>query len=385
MHKTSLITIHLSLKNLQNSKNKRNFAKKYIMRFKIVISMMLILMYNTNVFAGDISYKDVCNAPRMSWNCSDIEHYQGILNSLSDVDYRVYATRLKEKFQLVANPNEPSQKCLMTGTEINIDNPLFKTSNLLNHISKWLNNRNEGWGKELKINEEERTILSRNINGVFITAYQSFGNNCKIAIHPALVIQLKDSNKLEICLATAIYTKYSYSSDGTSLFDKISYNVTDVYPFAAKSSYKRTFGQAYVSTYKYFWNFIASLVDDLNTNFYRDSEMANELHYQFSKDSLYTSYGSPSKIIAFGKPSTDIDTELRFYEHAQKIVFMGKTINFKDIISCNVVDDPQFIPGHSTTYGAGISFFGIGFGGADTYSTPTKTIHNYVVDKGSFI
>lgn len=49
-------------------------------------------------------------------------------------------------------------------------------------------------------------------------------------------------------------------------------------------------------------------------------------------------------------------------------------------MSCNIIDDPQFIPGHSSTYGAGISFFGIGLGGADTYTTPDKTIHNYVVD-----
>jgi len=47
MHKTSLKTIHLSLKNLQNSKNKRNFAKKYIMRFKI-LNFRLICSDNTH-------------------------------------------------------------------------------------------------------------------------------------------------------------------------------------------------------------------------------------------------------------------------------------------------------------------------------------------------
>ena len=58
---------------------------------------------------------------------------------------------------------------------------------------------------------------------------------------------------------------------------------------------------------------------------------------------------------------------------------MGKTIDFKDIINCEVIDDPKFIPGYKTTYGAGISFFGFGFGGAETYATPDKTIHNFVV------
>ena len=59
---------------------------------------------------------------------------------------------------------------------------------------------------------------------------------------------------------------------------------------------------------------------------------------------------------------------------------MGQTIDFKDIISCQLVDDPTFIPGRSTTLGTGISIFGIGIGGAETYTTPNKTIHNYMVD-----
>ena len=58
---------------------------------------------------------------------------------------------------------------------------------------------------------------------------------------------------------------------------------------------------------------------------------------------------------------------------------MGKTINFKDVMSCMIDDDPKFIPSHSYTYGAGLSFFGIGIGGAQTTTTPGKTIHNYVV------
>ena len=45
-----------------------------------------------------------------------------------------------------------------------------------------------------------------------------------------------------------------------------------------------------------------------------------------------------------------------------------------------IVDDPKFIPGRTTTYGLGFSIFGIGIGGADSYTTPDKTIHSYVVN-----
>lgn len=38
---------------------------------------------------------------------------------------------------------------------------------------------------------------------------------------------------------------------------------------------------------------------------------------------------------------------------------MGKTIGFKDIVSCKIDDDPSFIPGRTTTYGTGISFFAL--------------------------
>ena len=54
--------------------------------------------------------------------------------------------------------------------------------------------------------------------------------------------------------------------------------------------------------------------------------------------------------------------------------------DFKDIISCEIVDDPKFIPGRTTSYGLGFSLFGIGIGGADSYTIPDKTIHNYVVN-----
>ena len=108
--------------------------------------------------------------------------------------------------------------------------------------------------------------------------------------------------------------------------------------------------------------------------------MLNELHYQYSQDSLKAKYGEPTKVIADQTTMPDIHKELRFYENAKKVVFMGKTISFNDIISCEIVDDPKFIPGRTTTYGLGFSLFGIGIGGADSYTTPDKTIHSYVVN-----
>ena len=50
------------------------------------------------------------------------------------------------------------------------------------------------------------------------------------------------------------------------------------------------------------------------------------------------------------------------------------------IVSCKIDDDPSFIPGRTTTYGTGISFFGFGFGAKETSSTASRTIHNYVVN-----
>ena len=349
------------------------------MRLKTMIIMMLIIMSDINILAGNISYTDVRNAPNIRWKCPDVEQYQSVLYSLRDNDFRVYATKLKDKFQLYTNPKVPSDKSLVTITEIQIDNPLFNSNNLLNHISLWLKNRKEGWESSIKIDNSEKEIVSAAT--VHIANNSSFFNLYKVYVTPSLVIRLIDNNKLLVSLATGNYINREYSGSASdNLLNTYNPKITDVFPFVPKSSFKQTYARAYVGTYQYFWSFIASLVDDLNSNFTRDSKMITELHYQFANDSLQTRYGVPSKVIALQNPSTDINTELRFYENAQKVVFMGKTISFNDIMSCNIIDDPQFIPGHSSTYGAGISFFGIGLGGADTYTTPDKTIHNYVVD-----
>lgn len=67
-------------------------------------------------------------------------------------------------------------------------------------------------------------------------------------------------------------------------------------------------------------------------------------------DSLNAKYGEPTKIIKDVAIEPDINKEIIFYENAKKVICMGKTIDFKDIINCEVVDDPKFIPGYKTTY-----------------------------------
>ena len=69
------------------------------MRLKTMIIMMLIIMSDINILAGNISYTDVRNAPNIRWKCPDVEQYQSVLYSLRDNDFRVYATKLKDKFR----------------------------------------------------------------------------------------------------------------------------------------------------------------------------------------------------------------------------------------------------------------------------------------------
>ena len=41
-------------------------------------------------------------------------------------------------------------------------------------------------------------------------------------------------------------------------------------------------------------------------------------------------------------------------------------------VSSKIDDDPSFIPGRTTIYGTGISFFGFGFGAKETSSTASR-------------
>ena len=316
-------------------------------------------------------------APAMKWTCPEIEKYQTLLSSLQNEDYKIYADNVKEKIELVTFKESPSDKFQVTQAILNIENPLFETDNLLNHISTWIKSKYKDWGKNIKIVKEEGNLVSS--ASINIANHSRFMHLNKVYITPSLIIQQADNNKLFITFMNLIYKNSEYiGSDNkpTTYTAKVS----EVYPFSSKGGYKITYAKAYVSTYQYFWSFIADLCDELNANFTKDPKMLTKLHYEFSKDSLRAKYGEPTKVIADQTSSPDINKELHFYETAQKFVFMGKTIDFEDIMSCEVVDDPQYIPGRSTTLGAGLCIFGFGLGGAETVRTPDKTIHNYVVN-----
>lgn len=75
--------------------------------------------------------------------------------------------------------------------------------------------------------------------------------------------------------------------------------------------------------------------------------MLSEMHYAYSKDSLFAKYGNPTKMIVNQSNNLNIKRKMRFYESAKKFLFMGNTIDFKDIMGCNIVDDFQFIPGRT--------------------------------------
>lgn len=316
-------------------------------------------------------------APAMKWACPEIEKYQTLLSSLQNEDYKIYADNVKEKIELVTFKESPSDKFQVTQAILNIENPLFETDNLLSHISTWIKSKYKDWGKNIKIVKEEGSLVSS--ASINIANHSRFMHLNKVYITPSLIIQQTENDKLLITFMNLLYKNSEYiGSDNkpTTYAAKVS----EVYPFSSKGGYKITYAKAYVGTYQYFWSFIADLCNELNANFTKDPKMLIKLHYEYSKDSLRAKYGEPTKVIADQTSTPDINKELHFYETAQKFVFMGKTIDFQDIMSCEVVDDPQYIPGRSTTLGAGLCIFGFGLGGAETVRTPDKTIHNYVVN-----
>ena len=271
----------------------------------------------------------------------------------------------------------PSEKYQVTQVILNIENPLFETENLLSHISTWIRSKYKDLGKNIKTDKEKGFLVST--ASINIANHSRFMHLNKVYISPTLIIQMAENNKLAVSFSNLIYKNNEYiGSDRkpTTYTAKVS----EVYPFKSKGEYKITYAKAYVSTYQYYWNFITDLCEELNTNFTKDPKLLAKLQYEYSKDSLRIKYGEPTKVIADQASTPDVNKELHFYESAQKLVFMGKTIDFRDIISCEIVDDPQYIPGRSTTLGAGICIFGFGLGGAETVRTPDKTIHNYVVN-----
>ncbi len=350
------------------------------MIIKLIRVFVVLAMFSCTVSMkaqnpAGISYEAFKDAPSMRWVCPEIEKYQGLLMSLRNGDYKIYADNVKKYIDLISNPHEPEKKYMITQAIMTIENPLYSTDNLVNHISDWLKN-NTNYGKLMNVDRENKEISSSAI--VNVATHSTFLYTYKVSISPSLVIKLMEDNKLLVSFVVYNYKNDEYSDN--KFKSTRTAKVSEVYPFAPKSAYKNSYAQAYVETYLYFWRFISDLYKDLNSNFSRDTEMLTNLHYQYSKDSLYAKYGEVTKVISDNTTTLDINKELRFYESAQKVVFMGETIDFNDILSCEIVDDPTFIPGSSTTVGGGISIFGFGLGTAETRKTPSKTIHNYVVN-----
>lgn len=356
-----------------------NLQTKMSMKKRIVtIAAIFCLALSMHAESSTgISYNQAKHAPAMRWTCPEIEKYQSLFLSLKNDDYKIYANNVKDKIELYSNPEQPSDKYLVTQAILTIKNPLFRTENLLNHIAAWIKSNKKDWVNNMKINVEDKSIVSD--ASIHVASHSTFVGVYKVSVTPHLVISLIEDNKLLVSFSANRYSNGEYDSYN-KLRCTVTDKVSDVYPFVPKSSYKITYAKAYVGTYLYFWNFISDLCTELDANFTKDPVMLSQLHYQYAQDSLKTMYGEPTKIIADQTSMPDVHKELRFYEGAKKFVFMNKTIDFKDIMSCEIVDDPKFIPGRTTSYGLGISLFGIGIGGSDSYTTPDKTIHSYVVN-----
>ena len=351
---------------------------------KVKVLAMLLAVFNAlAVFAQaptKISYDDIQHSGPIHWSCPAVEKYLGIIDSELDKanDFKVCANRLKDQFPLYTSEANPANKLIATQAFFDIENPMFDSSNLLNHIYTWLKKKGE-WAKDLKLNGQDNEVSGTAT--VNIANHGGWVSLYKVYTSPSLAIQLidgPDGEKLLVSFLTATYKMNEVNSDKT-VARTSEVKITDVYPFVQKSSYKISYARAYIGTYQYFWSFIKELRDELNKNFSQDTNLLSQLRYEHANDSLMAKYGEPTNVISHLSTTLDVNNEIRFYENAQKVVFMGKTIDFGDVISCKIDDDPQFIPGRTYTYGAGLSFFGIGIGGATTTSTPDKTIHNYVV------
>ncbi len=323
-------------------------------------------------------YLKAKTAPPIQWRCPEINTYINLLNSLQNEDYKIYANNLKEKIELYSNPSAPSDKYLVTQAIFTINNPYFNTKNLLNHISTWIKTNKKDWAKNMKINGRDSSITSK--ASILVAQHANFFDVFKVSTTPYLIIKLIESDKLLISFSTNDYKTGVYSGRDNKQLRSHEAKISEAFPFVTKSSYKNSHAKAYVGTYAYFWNFISDINNELNNHFVRDHQLVAQLHYVYQKDSLNMKYGEPTKILADQTGEPDVNKEIRFYEEKQKAIFMGTTIDFKDIMSCEIVDDPQFIPGRTTTMGLGFSFFGFGIGGANSYRTADKTLHNYVVN-----
>lgn len=319
-------------------------------------------------------YERTFKALPMEWNCPTIEKYQGILSSKKNEDVKLWADAIKEDFQPYTDSS--NGKHLLTQTVITVENPLYDTNNLIDYISSWL--KKEGWGSNLKVDKENKTFSSF-IKEKHIASHATFMDVYKVYISPSIEIRILDYNQLCITFVASYYTNKQFGSNG-GLITTFNKKIDEVYPFVPKSTHKNTYAKAYVSTYIDFWNIISKLRSDLNQNFSKDTKFLQQKHYEYSVDSLASKYGEVTKVILDETQPNDVTKQIRIYEDARKAVVLGKTIDFKDLMSCEITDDPKYAPGRSYSVGGGISIFGFGLGGSQTINEPGKVIHNYVVN-----
>ena len=352
---------------------------------KRIVATLAMVFFTIGLFAQNpsgITYRKAISAPPMQWVCPEIEKYTNLLKSLQNDDEKVYAKNVMWRIDLVENPHVPNDKYIVTRALLKIENPMFNPENLINYIDKWIKSEKK-WKITNKDMAKKMITYSPSIN-VASWIPNPF-NSYKATINPILSIYLVENNGLMVEFVVNRYT----ITENTAL--NRTYKVTEMFPFVEDSKYKNTCALAFVNTYKTFWDFISKLHHELNSHFCIDRaminqlqdqeiKMANQLRYKRSDDSLRAIYGELTKMLADESPTPDVNKELRFYEAAKKLVFMGRTIDFKDIYRCEIIDDPEFIPGRTTTTGGVIYFWGIGVGNKQTTKTPDKVIHNYVVD-----
>jgi len=346
---------------------------------KIVITILSTVLFSVRLLAqptASFNYEKVRSLPTMRWVCPEINKYQGLLASLKSDDYKTYANRVKEQIEPYSIADSPDHKYLLTTAVFTIENPMFDIENLNAWLVGWL--KKKEWAKKLKYVGDSGKVIQTTAS-FHVSSHSTFGTHNEVIINPTLTIHVVEGNKLFVTFSTDSYKYIEKYSDGKTAFTRI-LNVGDMFPLNQKSLYKISMAKAYVGTYLNFWNTIADLGIDLNKGFSRDTKLLSQLQYSHSKDSLIAKYGEPEKVIAGLGKNLDIHNEMYIFEQAQKVVFMGKTIGFKDILSCKIIDDPQFIPGKTTTGGIGFSIFGMAVGGGETKRTADKTIHNYVVD-----
>lgn len=337
---------------------------------------MLLVSVCTSATAQRVTYEYAVGLHPMRWVCPEIEKYQTLLVSLESDDPKNYANRVREQIEPYTTTDAPNHPYLLTTAVFSIEDPLFDINNLKDWLVGWL--KKKGWSKDIKFPKDDGSVIQTSAS-FHVSSFSTFGTHNDVHIYPILTIQVVEGNKLAVTFATDSYKYIEKYSDGRTAFTRI-WNVGEMFPLNQKSSYKNSMGKAYVGTYLNFWNTIAELGIDLNKGFTRDVKLLSQLQYKHSKDSLLAKYGEPTKVVTGLSKTQDIHNEMYIFEQAGKVVFMGKTIDFKDIMSCEIIDDPQFIPGKSSTGGIGFAIFGIGIGGAETTRTADKTIHNYVVD-----